>query len=176
MRHTIPSHSYPYPASHYDDHMCLKPPLMLWAAVLYLSRAITLPIVLAIGSFSGVNSKAIDLFHRFWSVEALIPSVIAAVVLYALGRRVPTASRLVRWIWTHGQIFLAVSAVLDIALMVISLIRQGEINDQSLLSLCAAAVDGYFLVYVLAARRVRHAFAEFPAPVDSLDPVSPAGK
>jgi hypothetical protein len=163
MRHSHPSH--PYPSSHYDDHMCLKPPLLLWVAALYLSRAITLPIAMAIGHFAGVDANAITLFRGFWSVDALIPSLIAAVILYTLCRRVPTAPKLVRWIWAHGQIFLAVSAVMDIALILIALIRQGDINDQSLLPLPAAAIDLYFLVYILAARRVRHAFSEFPAPL-----------
>ena len=82
------------------------------------------------------------------------------------------APKPVRWIWAHGRFFLAVSAALDIALLVIGLIRQGEVNDQSLLSLIAAVVDLYFLVYILAARRVRHAFSEFPLPVASTESVT----
>lgn len=174
MRDSNPSHSYP--SSYYDDQMCLKPPLLLWVAVLYLSRAITLPVAMAIGHFAGVDSQAITVFRAFWSLDALIPSLIAAVILYTLCRRAPTAPRLVRRIWAHGQTFLAVSAVLDIALLSISLIRQGEVNDQALLSLFAAAVDLYFLVYILAARRVRDAFSEFPAALAPADPVNPAAR
>jgi hypothetical protein len=70
----------------------------------------------------------------------------------------------VRWIWARGQILLAVSAILDIALQAIAAIGQGEINNLSLLSAAAAVVDLYFLVYVLAASRVRHVFSEFPDP------------
>lgn len=162
MRHSSPFHSYP--SSYYDDQMCLKPPLLLWVAVLYLSRAITLPVAMAIGHFAGVDSRAITVFRAFWSLDALIPSLIAAVILYTLCRRVPTAPTPVRWIWAHGQTILAVSAVLDIVLLSVALIRQGEINDQSLLSFLATAVDLYFLVYILAARRVRDAFSEFPPP------------
>jgi len=174
MRHSPPSHSYA--ASYYDDHFCLKPPLLLWVAVFYLSRAITLPIAMAIGHFAGVDSSAITAFRGLWSVDGLIPSLIAAVILYTLCRRVPSAPRPVRWIWAHGQLFLAVAAILDIILLSIALIRQGEINDQSLWSLFAAAGDLYFLVYILAARRVRHAFSEFPAPVSPPDSsANPAG-
>jgi hypothetical protein len=163
LHHSHPSHSYP--ASHYDDQMCLKPPLMLWVAIFYLSRAITLPIAMAIGHFAGVDSSAITMFRGFWSADGLVSSVIAALILFTLCRRVPTAPDWVRWIWAHGRIFLALSAALDITLLLIALVRQGEINDQSLLSLCAAAIDLYFLVYVLAARRVRHVFSEFPEPL-----------
>lgn len=157
-----------YPDSHYDDQLCLKPPLLLWFAVLYLSRAITLPIAMALGHFAGVDDRAITLVRGFWSADALLPSALAAVMLYALMRRVPTAARQVRWIWAHGRALLAVSAILDMALLSIGLIRQGEINDRAMLSLIAGAVDLYFLAYILAARRVRHAFLEFPAPPDSV--------
>jgi Protein of unknown function (DUF2919) len=174
MRHSSPSHSYA--ASHYDDHFCLKPPLLLWVAVLYLSRAITLPIVMAIGHFAGVDSSAITAFRGLWSVSGLVPSLIAAVIIYTLCRRVPSAPRPVRWIWARGQLFLAVAAILDITLLSIALFRQGEINDQSLWSFLAATGDVYFLVYILIARRVRHAFSEFPASISPPDSsVNPAG-
>jgi hypothetical protein len=153
-----------YPESYYDDQMCLKPPLLLWLAVLYLSRALTLPIAMAIGHFAGVDPRATAALRSFWSLDALVPSAIAAVMLYALCRRVPSASAPVRWMWARGQIFIAVAAVLDIGLLLAEVIRQGEINSSTLISLIAAVVDVYFLVYVLAARRVRHVFSEFPAP------------
>jgi hypothetical protein len=164
MRHRTLTHTYP--ASHYDDQMCLKPPVLLWLAVLYLSRALSLPIAMALGHFAGVDEKAITVFQGFWSADALIPSAIAAVMVYALVRRLPTASRQVRWIWAHGRIVLALSAVLDIALLAIALIRQGEINDQSIWSLVAVAGDLYFLLYILLARRVRQTFLEFPHALD----------
>jgi hypothetical protein len=174
MRHSDPAHSYP--ASYYDDQMCLKPPFLLWVAVLYLSRAITLPIAMALGHFAGVDSSAISSIRVFWRLDALIPSLIAVAVLYALCRRVPTAPRLVRWIWVRGRIFLAGAAVLDLVLLSIALVRQGEVSDFSLPSLIAATVDGYFLVYILAARRVRQTFSEFPAPLDSSEALHAVGK
>jgi Protein of unknown function (DUF2919) len=170
MRHSHPSQSYP--ASQYDDHLCLKPPVLLWVAVLYFSRAITLPIAMAMGHFAGVNERAIDIFRGFWSADALIPSTIAVVMLYALCRRVPTASKAVRWIWSHGRIVLAVAAILDMILLLVGLIRHGEINDQSMWSVFALGADLYFVAYILAARRVRHAFAEFPPPLDTPVPAA----
>jgi len=161
LRH---SHSSPsYPASHYDDHCCLKPPLLLWAAVLYFSRAITMPIAMAIGHFAGVDEKAITAVRALWSAESLVPSLIAAVMLVVLCRRVPGAPRPIRWIWAHGRLVLGVAAVLDIALSLMGLTRQGDIDGQWMGSVCAATVDLYFLVYIMADRRVRHAFEEFPA-------------
>ena len=161
-RHSFPTNSYP--ESYYDERMCLKPPLLLWLAVIYLSRAVTLPLLMAIAHFAGVDSRAISVLRGYWSIDSLIPSLIAAVIILTLFRRVPSAPRLVRWIWARAHIFLAVSAILDIALQAIAAIRQGEINNLSLLSAAAAVVDLYFLVYILAAPRVRHVFAEFPDP------------
>ena len=156
-----------YSESSYDNYLCLKPPMLLWLAVLYLCRAVTLPAAMGIGTFAGVNADAIALFHGLWSMQTLLPSVIAFCVLYALCRRVPNASVPVRWIWANGRILLAVSAGMDLALSLISLIRQGEIDDQAMMSLLAAAADAYFLFYILLARRVRDAFSEFPPPLDA---------
>jgi hypothetical protein len=154
--------------------MCLKPPPLLWVAVLYFSRAIMLPIAMAIGHFGGVDARAIDAFRELWSAELLIPSAIAAVMLYTLCRRLPTASKQVRWLWAHGRMVLTVAGVLDIAVLSIGLVRQGEINDQRMWSAFAVAADLYFLVYILAARRVRHALAEFPPPLTAPEPTHPA--
>jgi hypothetical protein len=161
MRPSDPPHVYP--SSDYDDQLCLKPPVLLWVAAVYLSRAFTLPTAMAIGSFAGVNSDAIGLFRDAWSADAVIPSAIAAVILYTLIRRVPGSSRAVRWIWAHGRGFLAVSALLDAIFLSISSLRGGTINDQVLLALLPAVVDLYFLAYLLLSVRVRHTFAEFPA-------------
>jgi hypothetical protein len=103
-----------YPSTFYDEHFCLKPPFLLWIAVFHLSRALTIPLVMALGHFAGVDSTAIEMGRELWSRDALIPSLIAACVLYALFRRTPSASKPVRWIWRRGQVFLAVSAVLDV--------------------------------------------------------------
>lgn len=164
----IHSHSQnSYSASSYDHYLCLKPPLLLWLAVLYLCRAVTLPAAMGIGTFAGVNADAIAMFHGLWSMQTLLPSLIAICVLYALCRRVPNASAPVRWIWANGRILLIVSAGMDLVLSLISLIQHGEIDNQAMMALLAAAADAYFLLYILLARRVRDAFLEFPPPLDA---------
>ena len=171
-RHSHPSSSYP--ASYYDDQLCLKPPLLLWAAVFYLSRAITLPLAMAALHFAGVDSTAINYVRAFWSADALLPSLIAAVILFAACRRVPTASKMVRWVWARGQIIMSIAAVLDIAVLLIGIVRQPEINDPALFSAFALLVDVYFLAYILLSRRVRQAFSEFPPPLHAPEPANPA--
>jgi hypothetical protein len=143
-------------------------------AALYFSRAITMPIAMAIGHFAGVDDKAITVFGGLWSADVLIPSLIALIMLVTLCWRVPTAPKPVRWIWAHGRLVLGAAAVLDIALSLIGLVRRSEIDAHWMGSVCAVAADLYFLAYILANRRVRHAFAEFPAPVDPPAPANPA--
>ena len=167
MRQTHSPHSYP--ESNYDQYLCLKPPLMWWAAVLYLSRAITLPIAAGIGAFAGVDSSALAVVRRLWSADTLGPSVMAAVVVAALLLRAPMAPSLVRWIWARGRVILALSAALDLALSLAAPIRHPQIDDETLVSLALGLVDLYFLLYILCARRVRDTYAEFPPP-------QPAGK
>ncbi len=151
-----------YASSSYDHYLCLKPPLLLWLAVFYLSRGVTLPIAMAIGNFTGVDTQALTFFRGLWNVEALFPAAISVIVLYAFIRRSPGASRPTRWIWAHRRALLSASAGLDIVLALFAPIQHWEINDQAVLALCTAVADLYFLAYILAAKRVRDTFTEFP--------------
>ena len=162
VRETLSTRSYS--PSDYDDFACLKPPFMLWLAVVYLSRAITLPLAVALGRYAGVSEEAIAYCRDLWSAESLVPSLLAAAVFYALFRRVPTASLQVRWIWARGSLLLGGAAAIDVAIAVFSIARIGQLNDQVIVSLATIAIDLYFLSYILLARRVRDAFLEFPPP------------
>jgi Protein of unknown function (DUF2919) len=159
-----------YPPSSFDDDLCLRPPLLIWVVVLYLSRAILMPVVMCIGHYAGVNQDAIHLLRDFWRVDTLLPSLLALPVLYALCRRSSAASGTVRWLWGHGRILLAASLAVDIGLNARELIPFVGIDDQSLLPIASAVADGYFLVYVLAARRVRDTFSDFPPPLETTGP------
>jgi Protein of unknown function (DUF2919) len=155
-----------YSQSSYDEHLCLKPPLLLWVALLYLSRAVSLPVVLGLSSVAGVSSDTKEIFQGLFGAYTLLPSFFAAVVLFALIRRSPSASRTVRWICTRGRLILVISALLDLALVVDSAFRHTELDGQAGLGLLTGVFDLYFLVYVLAARRVRDVFSDFPAPTE----------
>jgi hypothetical protein len=156
-----------YAPSSYDENFCLKPPLIMWLGMFYLSRAFTLPIAMAIGTYAGVNGDAINMFRDFWAAQTLIPSTISALVLVATVRRHPSASAPVRWIWARGRFLLVASAVIDLGLSMLAPMRLAEISDQTLLSIGASVVDLFFLVYFLAARRIKDTFAEFPLPLES---------
>jgi hypothetical protein len=155
-----------YPESCFDDDFCLKPPVLLWAAVLFLSRGAALPIVFGLGRFAGVNADALGVLHALWRSDALIPAAFAAPVLYSLVRRLPSASRPVRWIWAHGRALLVLSVLADLALAALSIRGFSELGD-ALPAICAGIADAYFLLYLLAARRIRDTFTDFPPPLQS---------
>jgi len=152
-----------YGPSQFDDDMCLKPPPLLWLAVIYLARAVVLPIGIGIGHVAGVNETAFGSLRSLWSVEALVPALMALPVLYALFRRTPGASRATRWFWRHGRILLALSAGLDVALSVLQL-ATFQPGDRAVIALGGALVDLYLLAYILIARRVRDTLSDFPPP------------
>lgn len=165
MPHAYNPHSYS--PSNFDDEMCLKPPVLMWLAVLFLCRAIMLPVVIGVGHVAGVNADAMTQLRDFWSADQLIPAVISIPVLCALCWRSSSAPDALRWIWARGRTFLVVAASVDIALPLLSQLGQRQIGDQFVLSLFASGIDVYFLVYILAARRVRDTFTDFPARLES---------
>jgi hypothetical protein len=151
-----------YPLDSYDDYLCLKPPLLLWLAVLYLSRAISLPLAITIGRFAGASTDATAFLQSVATVYTLLPSALAAGVLYAMCRRQPSASAAVRWIWARGRSLLAAAAVIDFALTAYAVTRIDSSEGLPLSLGITAAFDVYFLLYILLVRRVRDTFARFP--------------
>jgi hypothetical protein len=155
-----------YPASCFDDDFCLKPPVLLWVAVLFLSRGAVLPIFFGVGRFAGIDADSLSLLQGLWRIDTVIPAIFAAPVLYSLMRRVASASGSVRWIWSRGRVLLAVSAFVDLALNVVSLRNFSELGD-AFPVIGAGIADAYFLLYFLAARRIRDTFSDFPPPLRS---------
>jgi hypothetical protein len=153
-----------YSPASYDDNFCLKPPGLLWLAVLYLSRALVLLVIYNVSSMSGVGPQTVAMLRGTVSIYALIPSLVAAPVLYALLSRGPSSPKLVRWIWSHGRTILILATTLDCAVSIGSSgIMGGDAANVRAGLLLAVLFDLYFLVYILATRRVRDAFADFPA-------------
>lgn len=154
-----------YSPSSYDDNFCLKPPGLLWLAVLYLSRAFLLLVIYVVSSLSRVSPDALATLRGTVNIYAFVPSLVAAPVLVALLRRAPSAARLVRWFWAHGRTMLILAAVLDCAASIGSSgFIDGDVANLNPVSLLTALFDIYFLVYILATQRVRDVFADFPPP------------
>jgi hypothetical protein len=159
--------AHSYSASSYDDHFCLKPPALLWLAVLYLSRAFVLLVIYMVSSMSlsRVNPQAVAELRGTVTIYAFIPSLVAAPVLYALLCRAPSSSYLVRWFWSHGRTILILAAIADAAVSISSSgIIGGDVVDLNAGFLVMVLFDAYFLVYIFATRRIRDVFADFPPP------------
>jgi hypothetical protein len=153
-----------YSFSSFDEDMCLKPPLMLWLALLYLCRGFVMPIAIGIGHYAGVDSDAMPVLRDLWSANTLAPAAVAAPLFYALLRRAPAASPSVRWIWEHGRSFLIAAIALDLALAISRAITYIAVSSELLPAIVAATADMYFFAYVLFARRLRHSLSDFPPP------------
>lgn len=161
-----------YSLSSYDQNLCLKPPLMLWIGILFLSRGLTLPLLVTLSQLGGGNADTRALVHGLFGLGTLLPSSLAFLVLFALAMRSPSGVRAARWIWRRGRLLLAAAAILDLALAVAAATtgpsgRGGGIEAIGEWQLVGALFDLYFLVYILASRRVRDVFADFPAPAES---------
>ena len=154
-----------YTPSSYDDNFCLKPPALLWLAVLYLSRAFVLLVIYDLSSLSGVSPDTVAMLRGAVGIYALVAALVAAPVLYAFLCRSPSSTKLVRWFWSHGQAILVLAAILDCGASIAgSGMIGGDVANLKAGPLMAALFDIYFLVYILATRRVRDAFADFPSP------------
>lgn len=149
----------------YDKYFCLKPPILLVVAALLLCRDVVLPLLVAALAVFGVSNSNSDFVvgsGRQWtSVASALP---AALVLYALLARVPTASRFVRWISSQGRLLLGASAGVQLLLLYSeNHVSLGSGSSVSEVSLAMMAVDLIILCYIAFSRRVRDTFRDFPA-------------
>ncbi len=152
-----------YDDSAYDKYLSLKPSLSVWLAALFLSREITLPLCMGMAHVAGVNNEALGVMRQLWSFDfTMLPAIPAATLLYLFIRRIPTASRAVRWLWSQGRVLLVISAALDVAAILASM-RRTEITDLTLAACTSMAVDVTIVGYSLISQRVRDTFDDFPA-------------
>jgi hypothetical protein len=155
-----------YRLESYDKYFCLKPPPLLWLAMLYLSRAVSLPVVIGLSSMAGGSANTTALVHGIFGPGTLLSSCIAFSVLCTVVLRSPSAPRAVRWIFTHGRALLIASCVLDallgLVLAGVSLDSIRNADEHIGGALIGAVLDLYVLIYLLCSKRVRHVFCDFP--------------
>jgi hypothetical protein len=157
-----------YQSWSFDDHFCLKPPVVLIAAILYLCRSfLMIAFVLAGSVKGGATDNATALLSGGGSVPMTlgVTAFPAVMVLFALFRRAPAAGAFIRWIWAHGRSLLALSAVMEIAAAVLFLYTASDVtHDFSALRFAMLIADVYIAVYVLVSKRVKDTFSDFPIP------------
>lgn len=153
-----------YDLGSYDHNFCLKPPLTLWLAILYLTRALLIPFLSGVSSMGGAGDAS-AVTSGFFGVEDFVSAALALVVVLVFFLRTPSASRLSRRIWSLGRVILAAAAVFDLA---VSLFRFLQIAHsdvwRSELLLLACTADAFIVLYLFRSRRVRDVFNDFPAP------------
>ncbi len=154
-----------YNLTDYDRNLCLKSPLLLLIAMLYLSRAMVVIVIGRLTALVGASTDFEALIAGMINPLTLISSLVAFTVLMAYCRRVPGGSRAMRGIWARGQWILAAAALLDFGLLLAgSPLWHGGSAPHPELGLLAMAMDLYFAVYLIASRRVRDVFSAFPSP------------
>lgn len=151
-----------YPPRAYDDEWCLKPPPLLWVALIYLARGLVLPPLMGLAHWAGVNPDALTVLRGVWQPPYLIPALLALPIICAAFRRVPQAPNALRWIWRQGRMMIILAVVADLAVNVWSLIQVGDLDDASVLPVGGVLFDLYLLAYLAFVARVRDTFKDFP--------------
>ncbi|HJN48950.1 MAG: DUF2919 family protein [Pseudomonadales bacterium] len=153
---------------HYDltdfaDDGTLRISLLLWLILIYLSRYVVIIALGAISSFisgrRGVDLSGLTTLYS--SVDFLLASLPALLVIAANSKRQPAGHKVVRFVWGHGRGLLICSVLLDLCLL--GYHWPERIHQVSLLYVFGALIDLYLLVYLLSSRRVQDTFAAFPS-------------
>jgi hypothetical protein len=152
----------------YDDFLCLRPSKLLIASLIFLCRDLIFLVLLGVSRFIGAAEGVAgleDIVDRETLLSGCIAAVPAALVLYALGARMPTAPAFVRFIWRHGRSLMAVSALTSIALTVVQYGSDPRRWLNSSLAVKAIVLAELGIVgYVFLSSRVRQTFMDFPPP------------
>lgn len=95
-----------YAPERYDEHLCLKVPVTLWLALLFLVRHLLL---LGI-TFLPTTGEEIKVLRELVRPEYLISDVFTLPVLAAAVRRRPQAPQWMRSVWPASRVLLTLSA------------------------------------------------------------------
>lgn len=153
-----------YDASCFDSDYCLKPPLLLWAAVAYLARGFLLPFMGGITSMSG-SGDAASMTRGHFQLTQFIPAGLALLIPLLFMLRKPNAPAWIRRAWANGALLMSAAALVDFGISAWDFGSQSGFQRDSLqttLGLLACVADLYFLVYVLGSRYARDTFRDFP--------------
>lgn len=162
MQRSYDIHRYDFGC--YDKHLCLKPPLLLIAAIALLCRDFLLPLLVAVASIKGGSSSLEWLISGGRQPLWFVAAAPALMVLYALIRRAPTGDMFARWTWRNGRLLLAAAALMQCYPHLQTLRNSAfRIHHDEVSAVFWLLVNGLVLAYVLLAGRVRHSFADFPS-------------
>jgi len=156
-----------YSFSAYDQYACLKPSLLLIAALLFLSRSYVMPIIAAVTRFSGSTADLQNILPDANPVLGYLLGVPALALLYASIKRTPTSGRFVRWLWNNGRSLLVVITLAQSYVPIRELLLSvgPSLPSSSVADFLVVLVNAQILIFALTSRRVRDTFSQFPEPI-----------
>lgn len=147
--------------SAYDEHLVLKIPLLLWAAMLYTLHSPVAVLLLRLGNKTG----NLDYLQQTIDLPGLLAALPGLIVLIAAFRRVPAAGTVWRRVWRHGAGLLLTALGCDIALSAYFVFDQQGMLAWSPILAVKLALTLFFATLLCSSRRIRDTFLEFPPPV-----------
>jgi hypothetical protein len=156
-----------YSAHHYDETLLLKVPALLWLAILYGLRHFFFVVVAGLMPMDIVTIPWINFQTSPYFMVTDLP---AALVLFAIGHRVPDALTFMRLVWQYGRWLLTASYLGGIALF--AYLNKEVMTDPSSWdfpdAMLVVVIDILFVVYLMRSELVRDVFADFPRPAKPL--------
>jgi hypothetical protein len=152
-----------YGLDSYDDFLCLRPPWLLIASLIFLCRGVFIFVLVAASRGVATRFDYLGDTETF-GVGSSLATVPAALVLYALGARGPSAPVFVRWIWMRGRALVTLSALAYIYLSTLGaqLGPLGWVNDTAVAAKAMLLAELGIIGYVSLSSRVRQTFRDFP--------------
>jgi len=155
-----------YSARHYDENLLLKVPPLLWLSILYGIRhfffagaAVLMP--MDIVTIPWINFQT--------SAHFMLTDLPAALVLFAIGHRVPNGLNFMRWIWIHGRWLLIASYLAGIVLFMY--MNRDVMTDPDSWDfpdgVLVVVIDFIFVGYLLISELVRDVFKDFPSSTET---------
>jgi hypothetical protein len=152
-----------YSAHHYDENLVLKVPAMLWLVILYGIRHF---IFVVFAKLMPMDIVTIPWINFQTSPYFILTDLPAALVLFAIGHRVPNGQNFMRRVWKSGRWLLLASYVAGITLF--SYLNKDVMTDPSSWdfpdAMFVVMMDVVVVAYLLGSERVRDVFRDFPDP------------
>ena len=152
-----------YSAHHYDENLVLKVPAMLWLVILYGIRHFFL---VGAAALMPMDIVTIPWINFQTSPYFMLTDLPAALVLFAIGHRVPDGLTFMRRVWTYGRWLLIASYVAGIALF--AYLNQDVMTDPSSWDfpdgLFVVMMDFVIVAYLIRSELVRDVLRDFPGP------------
>jgi hypothetical protein len=145
---------------HYDEHLALKVPALMWLTLAFLVRHLLL---LGI-TFMPTTGAEITVLRDLIRPEYVIADLIALPVLVVAVRRRPQAPEWMRKLWPAGRALLTLSTLVYLALLGWTLLGSERrlmetVNEATLISILLSVA---ILLYLWRSVLVRDLFRDFP--------------